>query len=74
MRTARPSRLQGPQLVTLLTAGSNDDGRIALYFQEHPRRDAVRALEAARSRHLNDEKTTTLEWIDEALARCRRRR
>ena len=68
----RPPEL-GPQLITLLAAGSNDDGRIALYFQEHPRRDAVRALEVARARHQADENATTREWIDEALAKCRRR-
>ena len=69
----RPSRL-GPQLVTLLAAGSGDDGRIALYFREHPRRDAVRALEVARVRHRDDEDPTTRQWIEEALAKCRRGR
>ncbi len=63
----------GPQLIPLLAGGSGDDGRIALYFGEHPRADAVPALAAARARHAQDENDVCRRWIDEALAACRGR-
>ncbi len=62
-------------LIDLLRKSSGDDGRLALYFREHPTRDAISALEAAITRVPESKrvrKNTDWRWMQEALEACKK--
>jgi hypothetical protein len=60
----------GPRLAKILEAGCEDDSTIAVWFRDHPQKDAIPALEKARERTEPD--TYQREYIDTALAACRK--
>ncbi len=55
------------RLITMLAAGSTQDGRIALYLAKNPTRHALSAIDAALARHPDD---TAADWLREARAAC----
>lgn len=59
------------RLIALLARGSTQDGRIAMYFERAPNREAIPALEAALNRCAPDDFET--DWFRKAIAACRKK-